>query len=177
MKKIIIFLLAIVIPLISIARYQNIGTAWKDRHISYLAQYALDNDSDLYDKQAQINLSVATCNRIVLLLGQVPSDELKQHAKDIVNQIPQVRYIYNRITIAPPISAATRSNDTWITAKAKSSLLFTKGVESTKIKIVTEDGIVYLMGSISRQQSEVVINVITQLPGVKKIVKIFEYTD
>ena len=72
MKKILIILLTLTIAPLAMAKYQNIKVSWQNRNISYQAQYKLDNDSTLQDNQDSVNLSVASFNHVVLLVGQVP---------------------------------------------------------------------------------------------------------
>jgi osmotically-inducible protein OsmY len=121
--------------------------------------------------------TVTSYNGIVLLTGQVPSNAAKQAAGKTVNKLQKTRRLYNEITIAGPISLPARSNDSWITTKAKSKLLASEGVPSNRIKIVTENGIIYMMGLLTREEARISVNAIANTYGAQKIVQIFEYTD
>ncbi|MFQ5487457.1 MAG: BON domain-containing protein, partial [Gammaproteobacteria bacterium] len=71
----------------------------------------------------------------------------------------------------------TRSRDTWITTKIKSTLLSSKGVRAIHVKVVTENGVAYLMGLLKHQEADKVARLVQQVEGVKRVVKVFEYLD
>jgi osmotically-inducible protein OsmY len=70
-----------------------------------------------------------------------------------------------------------RSKDTWITTKVKANMLAEKNLNSGQIKVVTEDGAVYLMGIVTKHQSRVASDVARRVTGVKRVVTLFEYTE
>ena len=159
------------------ANARSAKTMWQDHNISYKAQYNLNNDTTLKLQKGAVNISTAAFDHMLLLVGEVPTAELKQHAEDIAKKIPGVKVVYNQIVVGPPVISSTKSNDTWITTKVKNALLFTKNIDSNQIKVVTEDGVVYLMGTASKKQGTVAAKAASQVSGVKKVVKIFIYTD
>lgn len=118
---------------------------------------------------------VATFNRIVLLTGQVPDNDMRVLAQQIAEQTPDVRRIYNEIIISPPITSLVRSSDSWITTKVKTQMLAAKGLHSSQIKVVTENSSVYLMGLVTRAQATQAVEVARSVGGVQRVVKIFEY--
>ncbi|MCB1731769.1 MAG: BON domain-containing protein, partial [Halieaceae bacterium] len=127
-------------------------------------------DEDLYDA----NIAVVSYNGYVLIAGQVGSEELKALATNVVRKIDGVRRIYNELEIAAPSSALTRSSDTWITAKVKTWLLGRSDTEGQRVKVVTEDGVVYLMGLVTAAEAERIANVAADISGVQRVVKLFE---
>lgn len=127
-------------------------------------------DAGLYDA----NIAVVSYNGYVLIAGQVGSEELKALATNIVRKIDGVRRIYNELEIAAPSSALTRSSDTWITAKVKTWLLGRSDTEGQRVKVVTEDGVVYLMGLVTAAEAERIANVAADIAGVQRVVKLFE---
>lgn len=118
---------------------------------------------------------VCSFDQVVLLLGQTPSDSLKALALKKAQEVPNVRRIYNEITVDAPLSIAKRSNDTLITSEVRSHMLTKKGLESGSIRVVTENQIVYLMGIATPEQADLAVNVARQIKGVRKVVKIFQY--
>ena len=68
-----------------------------------------------------------------------------------------------------------RSKDAWITAKVRSAMLADFSLNSTQIKVTTEDGTVYLMGIVTERQASTVTDIAKQIRGVKRVVKLFEY--
>jgi len=120
------------------------------------------------------NLAIVSYNGYVLIAGQVTTEKLKKTATDVVRKIDGVRRIYNELEIAAPSSAMTRSSDTWITAKVKTWLLGRSDTEGTRVKVLTEDGVVYLMGLVSREEAERIAAVAADISGVQRVVKLFE---
>lgn len=123
------------------------------------------------------HIEVACFNRVVLLTGQTPTGELREEAEAVVHNVPNVTRIYNQIIIQTPTSNIVRASDSWITAKIKSQLLATKGMKSGTVKVVTEKGIVYLMGMVSKDQAETAATIASQVDGVQRVMKIFQYTN
>ena len=113
----------------------------------------------------------------MLLTGETPTEELRQRAEKIVRGVEKVSTVHNEINIAAPSSMITRSSDTVITSKVKTKLLADEKIHGVNIKVVTENGVVYLMGLVSRAEAELATEVARQTGGVQKVVKIFQYTD
>lgn len=151
---------------------RNVSTMLDDKDIAYRAQTKLNQDAEL---QKSTHLSLATFNHNVLLVGQAPTSTLKSRAEDIVRSVPKVNRVFNEITLENPSSMIASTNDTWLTTKVKSVLLAEKGLNSTQIKIVTENGVVYMMGLLTRDQADLATNCVQKVDGVQKIVKLFEY--
>lgn len=134
----------------------------------------LRNNMVLAEK-AHINV---TCfNQVVLLTGEAVAPELKAQAEEIAKSVPDIERVYNQIVIMAPSSQLTRTSDAWITTKIKTQMLATKGLESSTIKVVTENGTVYLMGIVSRDQADIAVEIARQVSGVQKVIRIFKYTD
>lgn len=137
---------------------------------------ALVNIDKASEELAQSHIIVVSFNGIVLLAGQVSSEELRQLAAESVNKI-NVRRVHNEITISGSTSMVARSNDTWITSKLKSKMLVNGEIDGSTIKIVTENGVVYLMGLASKDEAEAITEIARTTSGVQKVVRIFEYAD
>ena len=121
------------------------------------------------------HIVITSFNQIVLLVGQTSSPELKELAGKMAKSTPNVFRVYNQITIQPPSSLTQRSKDTWITSQVRTEMLTKKGLESGSIRIVTEDGVVFLMGIASHEQANLAVDVARRVQGVKKVVKVFRY--
>jgi len=152
--------------------HRDTKTMINDRDAAFQIQNNLDLDKDLFKKA---HLSVVAFNHIALLVGQVPNEELRKHAETIAKANSKIKVLYNEMTIGPPISHMQMTNDTWITTKVKTTLIATPGLSSTNLKIITENGTVYLMGLITHQQADLATEKTKTVSGVEKIVKIFEY--
>ena len=125
----------------------------------------------------EAHISVVAYNGYVLVAGQVQSDELKQKATAVIREIRDVRRIYNELDIAAPSSGITRTSDTWITAKVKSYLIGSTQTEGTRVKVLTENGVVYLMGLATQAEAERISEKAASLGGVQRVVKLFELID
>jgi len=150
------------------------GTVIDDQGIEFKAAYALFNNKEIYD---QSHINVTSYNGVVLLTGETPSEALKQKVTAEIKQIPKVRRIHNELAIAAPSALPSRSSDAWITSKVKAKMAADKQTKSYHIKVVTERGVVYLMGLISHAEAEAAVSVVKSSAGVQRVVKIFEYTD
>ncbi len=143
-----------------------------DHRANQIANYRLKHDAAIAKK---CHISVATYYGIMLLVGQAPTPELKARAYGLVKNIKNVNRTYNEIVVRDPTSLGQRADDSWITSKIKSKMLLQSGLRSTDIKVVTEDGVVYLMGRVSHQQAGLAANVARRVGGVHKVVKVFEF--
>jgi osmotically-inducible protein OsmY len=153
------------------------GTMVDDETIELSAINQLAADEQI-NEQAHIN--VISYNGVVLLVGQAPSEELRSRSESIIGVIPKVRLVHNEISIAAPNSFTVRSADTITTSKVKTSILGVTSDDDSlglRTKVVTENGVVYLMGLLSRQEADAVTNAARQVGGVQRVVKLFEYTD
>jgi len=156
---------------------RTVGTFVDDEIIEVKATQRLFSDQELFDNT---HINVTAYNNIILLSGEAPTDALKNKAYNLVSSIPKVRKIHNEIAIAAPSSLLTRSSDTWITAKVKTNLFQVKDVpdfDPTRIKVISENGAVFLMGIVSRNEADIVINASRTVGGVQRVVKLFEYLD
>ena len=120
------------------------------------------------------HLVVVSYNGYVLLAGQVQSESMKAQATAVVREIRGVRRIYNEMEIAAPSSLMTRSSDTWITGKVKSWLLGSSYTPGTRVKVVTENGVVYLMGLVTAAEAGRVTDTAASISGVQRVVQLFE---
>jgi osmotically-inducible protein OsmY len=118
---------------------------------------------------------VTSFNRVVLLVGQTPTASFRVLAEKIAQKAPGVQRVYNEITVGYPIPLTQRTHDSWITSQVRSSMLAREGLESGSIRIVTENGIVYLMGIATDQQAGLAVDVARRVNEVRKVVKIFRY--
>ena len=144
----------------------------------------LDPDVSSAISAAAPNLSSPTShivtssyNGVILIAGQTPEAELNDKAGQAARGVKGVRKVHNELQIQQPTSLLVRSNDTLVTSKIKTLMLADSTVPSTRIKVITENGVVFLMGIVTRQEGASATSVVANAAGVQKIVKLFEYTD
>lgn len=121
------------------------------------------------------HIEVTAFNHVVLLTGETPNAEWRQQAETLAQSVPGPTKIYNQISVQGPTSALTHTSDYWITTKIKSLMLATENLKSSSIKVVTENGTVYLMGIVSHEQADTAVDIAKQVSGVQRVIKIFQY--
>lgn len=120
---------------------------------------------------------VTAYNGVILIAGQTPRSELKDLAAQRARNVQGVKKIYNELQVQQPASLLARSNDSLLTSKIKAQMLADSNVPSTKIKVITENGIVYLLGVVNRSEANAATAVVQGVSGVQKVVRLFEYTN
>jgi osmotically-inducible protein OsmY len=148
-----------------------------DKAIEQTAHEELSDDSELL---ARSHIVINAYNSLALVTGEVASEELKNKIIEIVRVIPNVKMVRDSLTVAAPIDASTRANDKQLTAQVKTALTQIHTLpdfNSAMIKVTTENGVVYLMGRVSKEEGNVVINVTRLQPNIKQIITVFDYLD
>ena len=150
------------------------GTLIDDETIELKLLDALKADNEVWE---QTHINGTSYNNILLLTGEAPSETLRQRVAAIGAGIRKVREVHNEIRVAAPSSLPSRSSDAWVTSKVKTAMINADEVDSLRIKVVTEAGVVYLMGLVSRAEADAATDVARRVGGVQRVVKVFEYTD
>jgi osmotically-inducible protein OsmY len=153
---------------------RTLAQQFEDESIETKARVNIHAADDAFD---DAHLVIVSYNGYVLLAGQLGSEALKAKATEVVRKIHGVRRIYNELEIASPSSVMTRTSDAWITAKVKSWLLGRSDTEGTRVKVVTENGVVYLMGLVTREESQRITDTAATISGVQRVVRLFELVD
>jgi osmotically-inducible protein OsmY len=150
------------------------GATVEDESIETKGKVNISASDEQFDSA---HFGITSYNGYVLLAGQVPSEALKQKASDVVRKIRGVRRIYNELEVRGNTSAMTRSSDTWLTTKVKSAMLANEQIQASRVKIVTENGVVFLMGLVTRSEAQRAADTASASAGVQKVVQLFEYID
>lgn len=117
-----------------------------------------------------------TChNRNVLLLGETLQNSTRSKVEQIARNVPNVNRVYNQISLREIASTLEQTQDLWITTKVKSQMLATKDLDASQIKVVTEGRVVYLMGTIDKEQAEDAADIARKITNVLRVVKVFDY--
>jgi len=123
----------------------------------------------------QANISVTSYNKQVLLTGETTTEAFKQEAEKIVTAVPEVKGVVNDLQITAPSSLGARSNDSYLTSAIKTRMVGDQKFNPLHVKVVTEAGVVYLMGLVTRKEADEATNIARHVSGVKKVVRVFEY--
>jgi len=153
---------------------QGIKSTFKDQLISLQAYQKLELDNNKKEF-ANANISVTAYNGEVLLAGQVPEEWQSKRAEQVVAALPNVTKVYNVLQISSPSSALTRVSDAWLTAKVKAQMIASEDMDGSKVKVVSENGTVYLMGVVIPEQADVAVDIARNTAGVGQVVKMFSY--
>lgn len=148
------------------------GTLVEDQAIEMRAAAALRADQQLRE---QTHVSITSYNEVVLLTGQAPSRALRERAVALVREVDKVRHVFDEIAIGAPSALISRTNDSLITTRVKTRLLTDAAINAQRIKVVTEANVVYLMGFVTPEQGALAADIASATPGVKRVVKLFEY--
>lgn len=151
---------------------RSAGAVIDDQGIELKATAALKGETQLYNES---HLNVTSYNGVVLVTGEVPTEGLRDRVTDIVRNVDKVRTLHNEVILAAPSSLMARSSDAVLTGKVKARLIGEKGFDSTRVKVVSEGGAVYLMGLVTRDEAEIATEIARTTDGVQRVVRIFEY--
>lgn len=124
------------------------------------------------------NIAITSHNGVVLLVGQVGSEALKSSATRITSESStKIKRIHNELEVAGKTSLLSRSNDNWIATKVRTLMLANSSVPSGQIRVITENGAVYLMGIVTQEDAQRAVDLTRNVSGVTRVVKVFEYLD
>ena len=121
------------------------------------------------------HVNVNSFNRKALVTGEVRDEAMKAAVEREVKGIEGVQSVVNELEIAGPSSYTSRSSDTLITTKVKASLVDAKDISANSFKVVTERGVVYLMGRVTQHEANKATDIARGVDGVSKVVRVFEY--
>lgn len=153
---------------------RTFGTYIDDEQLETIAEVNLTKASPALDSS---HINVNAFNGVVLVTGEVPNQQARELATSTLRKLHKVRQVFNELQIQGNSSFLGRTNDSWISSKVKTQLLAHEDIDSGRVKVVTENGIVYLMGTVSRAQANKIANVVSRIGGVQKVVRTFEYID
>ena len=145
------------------AQVEDEGIEWR----------SVSRASDVGGDKAHINAT--SYNRNVLLTGEATDEGTRQAIAEAVARVPNVRHVTNEIVTGPITSLSSRTNDSYITSKVKGRFLEDATFGVQRVKVVTENSTVFLMGLVTRREADAASNLARTTSGVKKVVRVFEY--
>ncbi len=151
---------------------RTFGTQTEDREIQIKASTKI---AQALQGKAGVHINVAVFNRRVLLTGEIPDAATGQKALEAMRPVINVQSIMNELKVQPASELMSRSNDTYLTAKVKTALVKTSNLSANYFKVVTERGIVYLMGLVTQEEASQAADIVSRISGVTQVVKVFEY--
>ncbi|MCG6862794.1 MAG: BON domain-containing protein [Chromatiaceae bacterium] len=151
-------------------------TVLEDEHTEHSAAQLLIDNPDINQHS---RIAITSYNHLVLLTGQAETQAISDRFADKVARLPRVRKVINEVTIGPLASFARESEDALITSRVKIALteIDIPGFDTTRVKVVTEEGTVYLMGLVYSREGDEAAEKARYVPGVTKVIKVFEYIE
>lgn len=153
---------------------RSAGAEVEDRDIETKIAHNLPRtDARLGDARIMVD----AYNGVVLLTGQVPSQELKDLATNVAQSVRNVREVHNELSVSANLPASQRIADTWLNTRIRTHLATNETISHTRIRVITENDSVYLMGIVTRGEADRIVQTVAQLGGMQRIVKVFDYLD
>jgi osmotically-inducible protein OsmY len=125
----------------------------------------------------RVHVNVTSYNGIVLLTGEVPTQDTMNSIVEIARTTPKVRTVDNELLIGPASNLQSRTDDSYITAKVKSRFVEANKFSANHVKVVTERQVVYLMGLVTHAEADAATQIAATTSGVTRVVKLFQYID
>jgi osmotically-inducible protein OsmY len=123
----------------------------------------------------KVHVNTTSYNRVVLLTGEVPDAAAREDVEKITRAVPGVIGVSNELEVAGISSLGARTNDSFVTSKVKARFLEAGKFSPVHVKVVTENGVVYLLGVVTDTEANDAVELTRTVAGVRKVVKIFEY--
>ncbi len=146
---------------------------WNDNNIEF-EMTGLANKPPF---RSNARVTASSYNGTVVLIGQMKTEQLKNEFEAQARQVKGVNVIHNQLKIKQPLSLSQISHDSWITTKVKSALLANSELTDIKVKVITEDKEVYLLGYVSHHHADLATDVARNISGVEQVIRAFEYGD
>jgi len=152
---------------------RSVGAQTEDQEIE------LRSDSRIGERFGdKVHVNITSYNRNVLLTGEAPDAATREQIEKLVREITNVRGVVNEIQIAALTPFSSRGNDSYITSKVKARFVDNSGAFSVNhVKVVTEAGVVYLLGLVTRKEADAAVEIARTTGDVRKVVRVFEYIE
>jgi len=124
---------------------------------------------------AKVHDNITSYNRNALLTGEVPDERTRGEVDKLVRAVPSVQATTNELAVAESTSLGSRTGDSFITSKIKTRFLDAAKFNALHVKVVTEAGVVYLLGTVTDKEADEAVEIARTTAGVRKVVKVFEY--
>ena len=144
---------------------------WNDSNIEF--EVAAITNKQPY--RGSVRVTASSYRGSVVLMGQATTDAERRSFESQAKDVPGVETIHNQIRVKEPLSVSAISKDSWITTKVKSALLANSELNGIKVKVITEDSEVFLLGLVSREHADIATEVARNISGVKQVIRAFEY--
>ncbi len=159
---------AVMTGLVAVDRRTS-GTQLEDEAIELKVTNAVNKELG-----ERVHLNVTSYNRRVLLSGEVRSEADRSRASVLAQSQENVKEVINDLAIGAPSSLSQRTKDAVTTGQVKAAFVDAKDLQANAVKVVTERGIVYLMGRVTTREAQRATDIARGVSGVTKVVRVFE---
>jgi osmotically-inducible protein OsmY len=152
------------------------GALIDDQGIEFKLEQAISETQGL---GSAVHVQVSSYNGVVLLTGEAPTEHSRAQIEPLVQRIDRVRAVHNEVQVAPLSNLQVRGNDVVLSTRVRAALLQINlpDFDATRVKVVTTNEVVYLMGLVSQREGRAAAEQARQIGGVLRVVKLFEYLD
>ncbi len=126
---------------------------------------------------SQVHVNITSYNRQVLITGEAGSEAVKRGVEEEVTSVPGIKRVFNEMVVGPQAGVVAVSNDSRLTTVVKTRFLEANRFQANHVKVVTEAGVVYLMGIVKRSEADAATQLASTTSGVTRVVRLFEYLD
>lgn len=149
------------------------GTVVEDESIETKVTVNMRSQNEAF---REASFDVVSHNGVVLLVGQVQTDALRNEATQIASEASvHVRRVHNEMEVAGRRSLLSRGNDTWLATKVRTQLTANDDINANRMRVVANNGTIYLMGIVDRDEGSRAIELSRSVGGVQRVVNVFEY--
>ena len=156
---------------------RSTGTVINDQSLEYDVISNIRNDPSFSEAD---HIKVEVHLGVVLLAGETVSEENKALATQLAERPRLTERVVNDLKVGERIGFGGKLDNSWLSTKVN-SILVTKnplpGNDAARIKVVSSQNTVYLMGIVTREEGDIIAEIVRNIGGVEKVVKIFDYPD
>ncbi len=142
-----------------------------------LAGNAIDKINAMKISKKEMRINFIGNSGHLLIVGQATTQKLKDLVEKTVSDMQGVKGVYNELRVTEPIDLGQQTKDSWLTTKVKSQLTADDKVNPLKIKVVSEDNEVFLIGKLSAEMANDATNVVRKVSGVKRVNRVFQIVE
>ena len=150
---------------------RTVGTVTEDQGIE------VKTSSRIGERVRDAHINITSFNRQVLLTGEVPTAAAREEAERTARGVENVRGVFNELQVAAKTALSVRTNDAYLTSKVKARFVDGQKFSPVHVKVITENGVVHLMGLVKRAEGDAATEVARTTSNVQKVVRLFEYTE
>ena len=150
---------------------RTVGTVAEDQGI------ALKAGSRVGERVQNAHINLTSFNRLILMTGEVPTTAARDDAERTARGVENVRGVYNELQVASNSALSSRTNDAYLTSKVKARFVDGGKFNAVHVRVVTENGVVFLLGMVNRAEGEAATEIARTTGGVQKVVRLFEFID